>query len=155
MARRHESLIPLSRQHHHALALALVLRRRDGLEAGREAAWLEGAARRAKHAYDAELSGHFDVEETLLFPDMEKYLGEVPLVAELRAEHVRLREMVIALDTRPAGTLVDDFAATLDAHVHKEERRLFVEFEKRMPAGEALRLGREIDARLLRLCPGI
>jgi hypothetical protein len=28
-----------------------------------------------------------------------------------------------------------------------------VEFEKRMPAAEALKLGREIDARLLKACP--
>jgi hypothetical protein len=38
--------------------------------------------------------------------------------------------------------------------VRKQERQLFVEFEKKMPADEARKLGEEIKARLAKLCPG-
>jgi hemerythrin-like domain-containing protein len=152
MARRHESLIPLSRQHNHALILALTIRRRDGIEKG-ERAWLEETAARIQKAYDAELSGHFEVEEAVLFPDMERYLGRLKLVRELVEEHKILRGLIENAQNAPAVLLFDDFAARLDAHVHKEERKLFVEFEKRMPAAEALKLGREIESRLRKACP--
>lgn len=153
MARRHESLIPLSRQHNHALILALLIRRRDGTEKG-EARWLDETAARIQSAYTAEMAGHFQVEETVLFPDMERYLGRLKLVHELIEEHKTLRGLVQIIKTTPAVELFDDFSARLDAHVRKEERRLFMQFEKRMPAAEALKLGREIDARLLKVCPG-
>jgi hemerythrin-like domain-containing protein len=152
MARRHDSLIPLSRQHNHALILALLIRRRDGIQRG-EAAWLNETATRIQKAYVAELNGHFEVEEEVLFPDMERYLGRLTLVGELVEEHKALRRLVQTIAAAPAVALLDDFAARLDTHVHKEERQLFVEFEKRMPAAEALKLGREIDARLLKACP--
>lgn len=151
MARRHESLIPLSRQHQHALALALIIRRRDGLEKG-QASWLEETAARIRSAYTVELAGHFEVEEAVLFPGMECYLGKFELAAELVEEHRTLRGLVQRIETAPTALLFDDFSARLDAHVRKEERRLFVEFEKRMPAEEALKVGREIESRLVKAC---
>jgi hemerythrin-like domain-containing protein len=152
MARRHESLIPLSRQHHHALVLALVIRRRDGRERG-EAAWLDSTAATIRGAYAEELAGHFEVEEDVLFPEMERHLGRLDLLAQLREEHRTLRGLVASIEAAPGVSLFDDFASRLDAHVHKEEQRLFAEFEARMPAGEALKLGREIDAGLTKACP--
>ena len=152
MARRHESLIPLSRQHNHALILSLLIRRRDGIEEG-EGAWLEKTAARVRRAFDAELSGHFEVEESVLFPDMERHLGRLKLISELTEEHQLLRGLVQKIERTPILARCDEFSALLDAHVRKEERRLFVEFEKRMPPKEALRLGREIESRLIKACP--
>lgn len=152
MARRHESLIPLSRQHHHALVLALAIRRRNGIEQG-TAAWLAAMAAQVSRAYSSELESHFSVEETVLFPAMERYLGRLKLVGDLIAEHLALRSLVERIQTSPAASALDDFSARLDAHVRKEERRLFVEFEMRMPAEEALKVGREIEARLIKDCP--
>lgn len=152
MARRHQSLIPLSRQHNHALILALTIRRRDGIEKG-EPAWLEETEARIRQAYAAEIKGHFEVEEAVLFPDMQRYLGQLKLVRELLDEHEILRGLIASAGSAPAISLFDDFAARLDAHVHKEERRLFVEFEKRMPPEEARKVGREIEARLTKACP--
>jgi Hemerythrin HHE cation binding domain len=152
MARRHDSLIPLSRQHNHALILSLLVRRRDGFEKG-EAAWLEETAARVQRAFDAELAGHFEVEEAVLFPDMERYLGRLKLIEDLREEHQLLRGLVHKIEIAPALPVLDDFSARLDAHVRREESQLFVEFEKRMPAKEAFKLGREIETRLIKACP--
>lgn len=154
MPRRHESLIPLSRQHHHALALALVIRRRDGIEKG-EPAWMEETVGRIQRAYATELAGHFDVEETILFPEMERHLGRLELVQELRHEHLLLRDLVKRLEGAAHVSALDEFSALLDRHVWKEERQLFPEFEKRMPAEEARKLGLEIEARLAKACPGL
>ncbi len=154
MSRRHDSLIPLSHQHQHALAIAVIIRRRFGIEKG-EPAWLEEMAQRTQKLYTAELSGHFDVEEAVLFPQMERYLGPLELVSELRGEHLALRDFIRRVGKRHGVLLreLDEFARLLERHVRKEERQLFAAFEKRMPAEEARKIGVEIEARLIKACP--
>ena len=152
MPRRHDSLIPLSHQHQHALALAVIIRRRFGIEKG-EKAWREEQVEKIQKAWAAELKGHFEVEEGILFPEMERYLGKLRLVEELLRDHRSLRGLIKLLEGSSEFPLLDGFGALLEAHVHKEERELFREFEEKMPAAEARRLGKEIDARLARACP--
>lgn len=152
MPRRHDSLIPLSHQHQHALALAVLIRRRFGIEKGREA-WLEEQYAKVEKAYAAELSGHFEVEESVLFPAMERNLGKLELVTDLLDEHARMHQLVKLLKTEPSFDRLDEISRLLERHVRKEERQLFAEFEKRMPAEEAFRLGREIASRLRQSCP--
>lgn len=152
MARRHGSLIPLSHQHQHALALAVIIRRRFGSEKG-EKAWRAEQVETIQKAWAAELKGHFQVEEGLLFPEMERHLGKIRLVEELLRDHRSLHGLVKLLKTSSEYPLLDGFGALLESHVHKEERELFAEFEKRMPADEARKLGAEIDARLAKVCP--
>jgi len=154
MSRRHDSLIPLSHQHQHALALAVIIRRRFGIGKG-EQAWREEQVEKIQKAWRAELQGHFEVEEGLLFPEMERCLGKIRLVEELLRDHASLRGLIKLLGTSAEYALLDGFGALLEAHVHKEERELFREFEKKMPAAEARKLGREIDARLAKVCPGL
>ena len=154
MSRRHDSLIPLSHQHQHALALAVIIKRRFGSE-NREEAWREEIREKIRKLYSAEIKGHFEVEEAVLFPEMERYLGKLELVTDLRREHQALRDLIQLLEKNPRTPMqsLDEFSASIDRHVRKEERQLFVEFEKRMPAAEAKRVGSEIDARLLKACP--
>ena len=154
MSRRHDSLIPLSHQHQHALALAVIIKRRFGSE-NREEAWREEIREKIGKLYSAELTGHFEVEEAVLFPEMERYLGKLELVTDLRREHQSLRDLIRLLEKNPRIPMqsLDEFSASIDRHVRKEERQLFMEFEKRMPAAEAKRVGSEIDARLLKVCP--
>ncbi len=123
-------------------------------------------AARVAEGYDAELRGHFAVEEDILFPEMERYLGKLDLIQELLQDHVKLREYVKRIESEPRLTsnvlqpanvgllLLDEFSNLLETHVRKEERRLFAEFEAKMPDEEALRVGREIESRLVKACPG-
>ncbi|MFB3923535.1 MAG: hemerythrin domain-containing protein [Terriglobia bacterium] len=154
MARRHDSLIPLSHQHQHALALTVIIRRRFGIEKG-EQAWRDEQIEKIQKAWTAELKGHFEVEEGLLFPEMERYLGKIRLVDELLRDHGSLRGLIRLIETSSDYALLDGFGALLESHVHKEERELFAEFEKKMPVAEALKLGREIEARLAKVCPNL
>lgn len=152
MARRHQSLIALSHQHQHALALALIIRRRFGIEKG-ETRWHEEIVEKIEGTYKAELKAHFEVEESVLFPEMERQLGKLELVAELVRDHANLRALVKQCAGTGGTETLDEFSALLEAHVRKEERRLFPEFEKRMPADEAFKIGQEIESRLLKVCP--
>lgn len=154
MSRRHDSLIPLSHQHQHALALAVIIRRRFGIEKG-EAFWRDEQVEKIHKAWLAELKGHFEVEEGLLFPEMERSLGKLRLVEELRRDHLSLHGLVKLLETSNEYALLDGFGALLESHVHKEELELFAEFEKKMPADEAIKLGREIESRLAKVCPNL
>jgi hemerythrin-like domain-containing protein len=152
MSRRHDSLIPLSHQHQHALALAVIIRRRFGVEKGKKL-WREEQVEKIQNAWKAELRGHFEVEEGLLFPEMERCLGKIRLVEELLRDHASIQGLVKLLETSSEFPLLDGFSALLEAHIHKEERELFAEFEKKMPPDEARKLGREIEARLAKVCP--
>ena len=154
MSRRHDSLIPLSHQHQHALAVAVIIKRRFGSE-NREDAWREEMTGKIRKLYEAELTGHFEVEESVLFTEMERYLGPLELVTELQGEHQSLRDLIRLLPPRVAPPLdtLDEFSNAIEKHVRKEERQLFMEFEKKMPADEARKIGVEIDASLLKACP--
>ena len=152
MARRHDTLIPLSHQHQHALALAVIIRRRFGIEKG-EPLWRQEQVEKIQKAWKAELKGHFEVEEGLLFPEMQRYLGKIKLVEELLRDHASLHGLVKLLESSSEFPLLDGFAALLESHVHKEERELFAEFEEKIPPDEARKLGKEIEARLTKACP--
>jgi hemerythrin-like domain-containing protein len=154
MSRRHDSLIPLSHQHQHALALAVVIRRRFGMARDKKH-WREQQAEKIQKAWRAELNGHFEVEDSLLFPEMERHLGKIRLVEELLRDHASIQGLVKLLETSSEFPLLDGFSALLEAHVHKEERELFAEFEKKMPADEARKLGKQIETRLAKVCPGL
>lgn len=153
MSRRHDSLIPLSHQHQHALAFALTIRRRIGMEQG-EAQWFEQMVVRLKSIFENELNSHFDAEEQILFIEMERQLGKLPMVDELVAEHKELRKLAAQIQTSPSFFRLSAFAELLESHIRKEERVLFAEFEARMPEAEARRLQPVIEARLCQTARG-
>lgn len=142
---RHPSLIPLSHQHQHALALCVQIER--GLRPGASPGQTAKLARKAADLFELELRNHFDVEERILFPAIRERLGAVPLVDELIAEHRRLE----ALIARAPETLAE-FGSTLSAHIRKEERDLFEDIQKRLPAETLEQLGKKIGAEVVRVC---
>lgn len=139
---RHPSLIPLSHQHQHGLALCVLIDR--GL---RENASRDDLARKAADLFELELRNHFDVEERILFPAIRESLGPLPLIDELVAEHRRLEALVAELP----GTLAE-FAAMLSAHIRREERELFEDIQNRLPAETLARLSEAIKSEVVRVC---
>ena len=95
MARRHESLIPLSHEHHDALLLAWRLRTGDLSK--REP---ELRARHVSAFFDYRLINHLKLEEELLFPAIGPVLGvEASLIDLLLGDHRELRAKVAAIKT--------------------------------------------------------
>jgi len=88
-----------------------------------------------KQHFALELEPHFRVEEEWLFPQLEA-AGEPVLVAQARADHARLRELV---RTEPAPRLAREFSELLHHHVRFEERELF-------PRAESLLSLRALEA---------
>src|SRR5215471_16722145 len=85
---RDKNLIPLSRQHQHALALCVRIDR--ALQAGN--ADLEAWQREIQQHFESEISIHFAAEEKELFPEANKFSQLQPQVAELLEEHAVLRD---------------------------------------------------------------
>jgi len=138
---RDPSLIPLSRQHQHALALCVRIQR--ALRAGSVDL---GAWQREVHVhYQSEIQFHFAAEEKILFPAARSFPELFALVEELSGEHQRLREYFVHAErgTMNQGEL-ESFAKLLSGHIRKEERQLFEAMQKRMRAEELKALGEEL-----------
>ena len=143
MARRHESLIPLSHEHHDALMLAWRLR--TGNLSKRE---LELRARHVSAFFDYRLINHMRLEEELLFPACRSVLGvEASLIDVLLSDHRELRAKAAAIKAG-AHDQVDSFCVLLERDIRTEERQLFVLAEDRMKPTDMAELGRQIKAHL-------
>ena len=138
---RDPSLIPLSRQHQHALALCVRLER--ALEAG--AVDLSDWQLEVHQHYANEVQFHFAAEEKVLFPAARRFPELASLVEELTGEHGRLREQFVhagqgAMNQRELET----FGKLLSTHIRKEERQLFETMQQRMRPEELKTLGVEL-----------
>ncbi len=143
---RDASLIPLSHQHHNGLALCVMTRR--SLAADSSAQNVAKLARRATDRYELELANHFEIEEQVLFPAC----GEMPLIAELVAEHRAMEGLIAELRAAPTAELLEKFCALLSGHIRREENELFEEIQRVLPREVLDRAGSEIDRRAVRIC---
>jgi len=140
---RDKSLIPLSHQHQHALAMCVRLERALARGDADINAWQEEIT----GIWEGEIRFHFAAEEQVLFPAAEKYVPLRPLVKQLIAEHGTLRDFFTRAKARQmdAATL-KTFGETLSQHIRTEERQLFEECQRQMAADEMARTGAAMDA---------
>lgn len=133
MPKRHPGLIPLSHDHHHALALALRCRKQALGQIKPIGA--EGLRLRASEfltVFATELSSHFEAEERILFPGMTVHVPESEqLIAELVRDHETVRLTIAKLQgTAGLGKVIFDLGDLLERHIRREERELFPMFEQ-------------------------
>ena len=122
--KRHRKLLDLSREHHHALQLALQARRAATSD---DPTVIETTAAACVAAFSGELDPHFVVEETTLLPLLVA-AGHHGLVEHVMTDHTELRRLSAQLRQADAATLLA-FAERLASHVRFEERELFVVLE--------------------------
>lgn len=139
MARRHEALIPLAHDHHHALAQARRLR---------DAANLDDATERRNLANDfvnfylGRAIRHFHEEEELFFAPLVDEPRTKELILRAVSDHLRLHALVRSLKRRLSDGEADQELLTrisilLSEHVRFEEKELFPLIEE-MVTGEDL-----------------
>jgi hemerythrin-like domain-containing protein len=142
---RDRNLIPLSRQHQHALALCVRIER--ALPEG--SVDLNGWQREIEQHYAQEIRFHFEAEEKLLFPAAGQFAELKPLVEDLRGEHRRLREIFGRAGKRKLNeSALREFATLLSGHIRKEERQLFEALQKRMGVEDLNSLGERLTRAL-------
>lgn len=142
---RDKSLIPLSHQHQHALALCVRIERASPLPDFDLDSWQSEIAQHFEH----EIRVHFVVEEKVLFPAALKFPELKPLVEELLSEHASLRADFARAEARKmsAPDLLA-FVQRLSAHIRKEERQLFEGVQERMSKQELQSLGSRLQEAL-------
>ena len=134
--KRDPALVPLTSDHHHALAQARRLRR----AAAGEAVPRHEAATAFVAFFDAGTIPHFREEEELLFPLLVEAAQAVPEVLErVLVEHVQIHALlrqvragVLAGSVEPG--LMRQVAERLEAHIRLEEKELFPLIEEAVPA---------------------
>ncbi|MGA2594429.1 MAG: hemerythrin domain-containing protein [Bryobacteraceae bacterium] len=147
---RDPSLIPLSQQHHNGLALCVLTRR--SLCEDASAANVAKLAQRAIDRYELELANHFEIEEQILFPAVQKSLGELPLLAELIAQHREFECLIAQLRAAPSAALLEQLCELLSRHIRREESELFEMAQSRLPEPVLRELGTAIESKVVRVC---
>jgi len=144
---RHPSLVSLSRDHHHGLALALRCRKQAlaqmkplGAEGLRE------RAREFREFFAQNLVNHFRAEEEVLFPQLGSRVPESGEIIDLLLrEHEQIRSAMPNLQTETGlGKLIFDLGDLLERHIRKEERELFPLFEEHANLFDADAMGERI-----------
>ena len=142
---RDKSLVPLSRQHQHALALCVRINRAP-LASPRE---LQAWQAEVEQHFAQEIKYHFATEEQEVFPLAQQQDQLAPLVEELLAEHGQLRDYFDRAKGRELdGPTLRRFAETLTNHIRKEERQLFEEMQKHMSPVELETMGAYVETSL-------
>ena len=126
MPRRHDGLMPLTHDHHHALAHARRLR----LAASEGPDELLREAREFLDFFHNDTLIHFREEEEVVFPLAIEDERAAPLLGRVVMEHLRIHALVARLSEQVTGGNVhpesaSDLATALEAHVRVEEKELF------------------------------
>jgi hemerythrin-like domain-containing protein len=136
--RRDSSLVPLSHQHQHGLALCVLVRRRLEQES------VSGLAQSVLDAFDKEIANHFAIEEQVLFP----LCGPMPIIAELLNDHRTIEALVSRLRADASATLLEEFCDRLSKHIRREENELFEHMQRVLPPEALASAGSEIRRRM-------
>ncbi|MGH2832929.1 MAG: hemerythrin domain-containing protein [Solirubrobacteraceae bacterium] len=136
--KRHPALVPLSRDHHHALVIARCLR----------AATPETAADTAQAFlihWDPEEKLHFRIEEELLLPVYAAH-GDPshPIVVRMLIDHMLIRRDAERLTLGAPLEILHDLGSRLANHVALEEHELFPLIEAAVPEPDLQALGDRI-----------
>jgi iron-sulfur cluster repair protein YtfE (RIC family) len=139
---RDKSLIPLSRQHQHALALCVRIDRASPVSDSDLAAWQTEITQ----LFQSEIGIHFAAEERLLFPAAARINELAPLVEELLTDHTHLRAAFVKAEGQSlSATDLSDAARHLSAHIRKEERQLFERMQELLSQEELALLGTRLE----------
>lgn len=139
---RDKSLIPLSRQHQHALALCVRIDRASPISDADLRSWQEEITQQ----FETEIKFHFAAEERVLFPIARSFQNLSALADELQGEHVTLRKSFSEAGARKMTAWeLSAFAERLSRHIRKEERQLFERMQELVKPEELAALGVQLE----------
>lgn len=138
--KRHEGLVPLSREHQKGLLLAQVLKKDAPPYRGMPTD-IPGKKELLKDSYNNDLKPHFQKEEEILFPEVKNLNEEIAnLINELTEDHRKIERLVDEIaETGHPKDKMDELGNLLDEHIRKEERSLFEKLQEIMPESELIK----------------
>ena len=135
--KRHSALINLSREHHAALILAQILKK-DGPNFKDLPTDDEGKRIYTISFYKTDLAKHFQFEEEILFPFVNKQSDLLKeQTVQLISEHKKLKRLIQKLSTPgDVETMLDRIGMLLEKHIRFEERVYFQKVQEIFPDNE-------------------
>jgi len=135
--KRHSALINLSREHHAALILAQILKK-DGPNFKDLPTDDEGKRNYTISFYKTDLAKHFQFEEEILFPFVNKQSDLLKeQTVQLISEHKKLKRLIQKLSTPgDVETMLDRIGMLLEKHIRFEERVYFQKVQEIFPDNE-------------------
>ena len=142
---RDKNLVPLSRQHQHALALCVRINRAHLASPAELKAWQS----EIQQHFDQEIRYHFEAEEKHLFPATRQFPELRTLVDQLLAEHASLRDYFARASRYELDSAgLRRFAEMLSSHIRKEERQLFEGMQEKVGPDALAKVGAKVDETL-------
>lgn len=142
---RDKNLIPLSRQHQHALALCVRIERASPISESDLITWQHEIAQH----FRAEIRIHLEAEEQFVFPAARNFVELNPLIEELLSEHAWLRtHFAKAEEQQMSAVEITEFTRRLSGHIRREERQLFERLQQLMNDDQLTVMGRELEKAL-------
>ncbi len=128
--KRHESLAPLSREHHDGLILAQLIKKNAPVYRGLPQS-VEEKVRYVRQFYQYDMLKHFEKEEQML-QKIRPLSEQLSAAADtIEAEHKKLHELFSALSLPgDRKEQLNDLGMMLEAHIRKEEREIFPLIER-------------------------
>ena len=131
--KRHEALAPLSREHHHTLILAQLLKKGAPVYKGLPTT-AKDKAEYALQQFETIIKKHFQHEETILEKAKDCHADIKRLSKEIANEHQQLTDLFLSLASVPEPVdTMDRLANELESHIRKEERLLFPLLQEHCP----------------------
>jgi len=133
--KRHDSLKPLSREHHHGLLFCWKVRK--GLKNNVE---LERIKQYRDFFFSRHLKQHFKKEEKYLFPLLS---DNHPLIKKALKQHKKLNKLFN--EREELLKALSGIEELLDEHIRFEERELFIVIQQEVGAENLTAIEEQID----------
>jgi len=127
---RHSALHSLSRDHHHGLILAQLIKK-GSPQYKNLPDTTEGKKDYSIRFYNDELIKHFEDEEKILFPAVNAKDNEIDnLIEDIITEHKKIKKLINRLESGgDVENTLDKLGNLLESHIRKEERNLFMKIQ--------------------------
>ncbi len=137
--KRHEALVPLSRDHHQGLLLCWKIRK--GMQNDTKP---ESVAAYTRYFYEMHLKKHFQEEELYIFNHLN---AEDQQRKKALNQHRRLNRLFEQLSEEHCSYVQTlwKIEETLESHIRFEERELFPYIEQNIPEEKLIEMGRKLD----------
>ena len=123
--KRHESIAPLSRDHHASLILAQLLKKNAPAYKGMPDT-IADKVTYAQELFQSSIQKHFEQEEAMLDLVTDCNVEIKALAGEIKTEHRELTALFQSLETATdLKETMNTLAIALEKHIRKEERILF------------------------------
>lgn len=162
MVKRHNALVPLSKEHFSHLVFAKRLR--EGKPEKIESNWPENSDEKklilqTKEYFIIDMLHHFELEEQEVFPFYKMYIEdnspEKELLDFILEHHQIVKQKIQSIESLQGKELLSklkEIGIDIEEHIRKEERQLYNDIQKKIPTDELIEIGKVLQEKSILKC---